>query len=88
MGDALRMLAPGGTLLLFCSPTTTSLDEVYRRELRVVGSRSAEPAQFEAAVSLLPAFSLPPLEILPLERFADGLGRYRSGAALKVAFVP
>ena len=82
------MLAPGGTLLLFCSPATTSLDDVYRRELRIVGSRSAEPAHFDAAVSLLPSLTLPPVEMLPLERFADGLERYRSGAALKVAFVP
>ncbi len=88
MDSALRMLAPGGTLLVFCSPATTSLDAVYRRELRIVGSRSAEPAQFDAAVSLLPLLSLPPVEVLPLERFTDGLERYRSGAALKVAFVP
>ncbi len=88
MESALRMLAPGGTLLVFCSPAATSLDEVYRRELSIVGSRSAEPAQFDAAVSLLPSLSLPPVEVLPLERFADGLERYRSGAALKVAFAP
>lgn len=88
MDSALRMLAPGGTLLLFCSPETAPLDDVYRRELRVVGSRSAEPAHFGAAVELLPSLALPPVEVLPLERFADGLERYRSGAALKVAFVP
>ncbi|HST16480.1 MAG TPA: alcohol dehydrogenase catalytic domain-containing protein [Gaiellaceae bacterium] len=85
---SLRMLAPGGTLLLFCSPATASLDHVYRRELQVVGSRSAEPAHFDAAVALLPSLALPPVEVLPLERFAEGLERYRSGAALKVAFVP
>ena len=66
----------------------TSLDAVYRRELRVVGSRSAAPAQFDAAIDSCPRSSLPPVEVLPLERFADGLERYRSGAALKVAFVP
>jgi L-iditol 2-dehydrogenase len=88
LADALGLLGPGGTLLLFCSPAATSLDDLYRRELRIVGSRSAEPAHFDDAVALLPSLSLPPVEVLPLERFADGLERYRAGAALKVAFAP
>ena len=86
--SAVQMLAPGGTLLVFCSPATTSLDDVYRGELQVVGSRSAVPEHFARRVPLLPSLSLPPVEVLPLERFAEGLERYRSGAALKVAFAP
>ncbi|HEX6761890.1 MAG TPA: alcohol dehydrogenase catalytic domain-containing protein [Gaiellaceae bacterium] len=86
--DALRHLAPGGTLLVFASPAPASLDAVYRRELRLVGSRSALPAHFAAAIELLPSLTLPPVDVLPLERFAEGVHRYRSGAALKVAFVP
>jgi hypothetical protein len=61
---------------------------VYRRELQVVGSRSALPEHFAAAIELLPVLTLPAVELLPLERFAEGVDRYRSGAALKVAFTP
>lgn len=85
---ALDTLAPGGTLLVFASPAPASLDALYRRELRVVGSRSATPEHFAAAVSLVPALTLPPVEVLPLERFAEGVERYRAGAVYKVAFTP
>jgi L-iditol 2-dehydrogenase len=85
---ALETLAPGGTLLVFASPAPAGLDSVYRRELQVVGSRSALPEHFAAAIELLPVLTLPAVELLPLERFAEGVDRYRSGAALKVAFTP
>ena len=85
---ALRHLAPGGTLLVFASPAPASLDAVYRSELRVVGSRSALPEHFTTAVELLPSLTLPPVDVLPLDHFAEGVERYRSGAALKVAFAP
>ena len=89
--DALRRLEPGGTLLLFSAPehdVPTSLDAIYRRELHVVGSRSATPAYFDAAIELLPALALPEVDVLPLERFRDGLDLYRRGDALKVVFAP
>ena len=86
--DALERLTPGGTLLLFASPSPASLDAVYRSELQVVGSRSALPEHFAAAIELLPSLALPPVEVLPLERFAEGVERYRTGASLKVAFAP
>jgi L-iditol 2-dehydrogenase len=85
---ALESLAPGGTLLVFASPAPAGLDAVYRRELHVVGSRSALPEHFAHAVALLPSLTLPPVDLLPLERFAEGVERYRSGASLKVAFTP
>ena len=85
---ALATLAPGGTLLVFASPAPAGLDAVYRRELRLVGSRSATPDRFAAAIALVPELELPPVDVLPLERFAEGVERYRSGASLKVAFVP
>jgi threonine dehydrogenase-like Zn-dependent dehydrogenase len=85
---ALATLAPGGTLLVFASPAPASLDAVYRSELHVVGSRSALPEHFGAAIELLPSLTLPPVDVLPLERFAEGVDRYRSGASLKVAFTP
>jgi threonine dehydrogenase-like Zn-dependent dehydrogenase len=91
MNDALRRLDPGGTLLLFAAPehdVATSLDAIYRRELHLVGSRSATPVYFHAAVELLPTLVLPVVTVLPLERFREGVDLYRSGAALKVVFTP
>jgi hypothetical protein len=40
------------------------------------------------AISLLPRLDLPEPTVLPLERFAEGLERYRGGEALKVVFTP
>jgi L-iditol 2-dehydrogenase len=89
--DALARLDPGGTLLVFAAPegvVPVSLDAVYRGELRVVGSRSATPAAFAAAIELLPSLDLPEVTTLPLERFAEGVELYRRGDALKVVFTP
>lgn len=91
INDALHRLAPGGTLLVFSAPAedvATSLEAVYRKELHVVGSRSAAPAHFAAAVELLPALVLPEVTVLPLERFVEGVELYRRGEALKVVFTP
>ena len=65
-----------------------TLDAVYRKELSIVGSRSASPASFAAAVELLPRLTLPPVTLLPLERFREGVELYRRGDVLKVAFTP
>jgi L-iditol 2-dehydrogenase len=91
LNDALARLEPGGTLVVFAAPdelVPTALDAVYRKELTLVGSRSGTPAFFRDAVELLPALLLPRPLVLPLERFAEGLAAYRSGAALKVVFTP
>ena len=85
---ALASLAPGGTLLVFADAGELNLDPVYRHELSVLGSRSATPRHMVAAVELLPALDLPTAEEFPIERFADGLARYRSGEAVKVVFRP
>ena len=61
---------------------------VYRRELAVVGSRSATPASMRDAAALLPELDLPRPTVLPLERFADGFELHRTGRALKVVFTP
>ncbi len=91
VNDALRRLDPGGTLLVFSAPEhdlPTSLAAIYRQELRVVGSRSATPAYFHAAIALLSALTLPEVTVLPLERFREGVDLYRRGEALKVVFAP
>ena len=91
VNDALLRLVLGGTLVVFAAPeheVPTNLDSVYRKELHVVGSRSATPAYFRDAVELLPALVLPEVTTMPLERFAEGVELYRRGDALKVVFVP
>lgn len=85
---ALAALAPGGTLLLFADAGPISSDQVYRRELTVLGSRSATPRHMAEAVALLPTLNLPAPTTLPLERIEDGLALVRDGAALKVVLVP
>jgi L-iditol 2-dehydrogenase len=88
---ALDRLSPGGTLLVFSAPdepVATSLSAVYRKELTVAGARSATLAHFHSAIDLLPSLVLPPVAVLPLEQFAEGLELYTSGAALKVVFRP
>jgi L-iditol 2-dehydrogenase len=91
LNDALARVEPGGTVLVFAAPTenvAVALETVYRRELHVVGSRSASPAQFETAAELLPTLVLPDVTALPLERFDEGVELYRRGDALKVVFTP
>jgi L-iditol 2-dehydrogenase len=91
-GRATAAVAPGGTVLVFADAGPLPLDDVYRRELHVVGSRSATPDHLRAAVGLLPELvtqcHLPEPTVLPLERFDEGLSLYRSGGALKVVFTP
>jgi len=91
INEALHRLEPGGTLLVFAAPeedVPTTLDAVYRKELLLVGSRSATPAYFRGAVDLLPRLVLPEVTTLPLDRFLEGVELYRRGEALKVVFTP
>jgi L-iditol 2-dehydrogenase len=81
-------VVPGGTILVFAGAGLVDLDEVYRRELTLVGSRSATPRHMADAAALLPELDLPAPTVLPLERFGEGLELYRGGGALKVVFVP
>jgi len=89
--SALPRVEAGGRVVVFAAPpepTPVPLDLVYRRELTLLGSRSATPAAFTAAIELLPRLALPPVTTLPLERFDEGVELYRRGEALKVAFAP
>ncbi|HZP73965.1 MAG TPA: alcohol dehydrogenase catalytic domain-containing protein [Gaiellaceae bacterium] len=91
IADALRLVEPGGTILVFAAApgeVPVSLETVYRRELTMLGSRSATPQAFDAAVALLPELELPAVTPLPLGRFEDGVRLYRSGETLKVVFTP
>ena len=85
---AIGAVVPGGTILVFADAGPIPAAEVYRRELTVLGSRSATPQAMEEAARLLPDLALPDPLVLPLERFAEGLDRYRAGRAYKVVFVP
>jgi L-iditol 2-dehydrogenase len=88
-GDvALAAVEPGGTVLLFADAGTLPAERVYRRELTVIGSRSASPGHMEQAVVLLPELDLPEPTVLPLERIADALALFREAAVLKVVLAP
>ncbi len=84
----LDAVAPGGTVLVFSPASPVDLDEVYRRELTLVGSRSATPKHMAEACGVIGKLELPEPTVLPLEQFDQGLELYRSGAALKVVFTP
>src|SRR5262249_14247269 len=74
---ALEAVVPGGTLLVFADAGQIPAAAVYRRELSVVGSRSASPSSMAIAVELLGELDVPEPTVLPLERFAEGLELYR-----------
>jgi L-iditol 2-dehydrogenase len=84
----LANIVSGGTVLVFSPAATVDLDEVYRRELTLTGSRSATPRHMHEAAVVLAEIEVPAPTVLPLERFDEGLDLYRSGAALKVVFTP
>jgi L-iditol 2-dehydrogenase len=86
--DALTAVEPGGTVLVFADPGPLDLGAAYRRELTILGSRSATPRHMEEAARLLPALDLPEPAIYSLAEFERGLDAYTSGQALKVVFTP
>ncbi len=85
---ALEAVEPGGVVLVFSDAGALGAESIYRRELTVIGSRSATPASMQAAVELLPRLDVPEPVVLPLERFAEGLDLFRRRNALKVVFTP
>jgi L-iditol 2-dehydrogenase len=85
---AAEALEPGGTLLLFADAGAVPAGPVYRRELTVLGSRSATPRHMEQAAVLLPELELPAPTRFPLDRFAEALELHRGGGAAKVVLVP
>ena len=85
---ALQAVVPGGTVLVFADAGAISAADVYRRELTIVGSRSATPRTMRDAVALLDELQVPEPVVLPLERFGDGLELFRARDVLKVVFTP
>jgi len=85
---ALDWVAPGGTIVVFADAGALPANEIYRRELTVVGRRSASPDAMRAAAAVLPELDLPEPTVLPLERFEEGLDLFRRRDAAKVVFVP
>ena len=84
----LSAVEPGGTVLVFADAGEIPAADVYRRELTVVGTRSAAPPYMPEAVALLHELEVPEPVVLPLERFAEGLELHRRRDALKVVFTP
>ncbi len=85
---AVGAVVPGGTVLVFADAGSLPLEAVYRRELTVLGSRSATPASMREAVTLLDDLDVDEPTLLPLERFLEGLDVYRRRDAAKVVFTP
>jgi L-iditol 2-dehydrogenase len=85
---ALGAIAPGGTVVVFADAGAIPAAEVYRRELTLIGMRSASPPAMAEAVALLHDLDVPEPAVLPLERFADGLELHRRRDALKVVLTP
>ncbi|MFN8222173.1 MAG: alcohol dehydrogenase catalytic domain-containing protein [Gaiellales bacterium] len=83
---ALEWARSGGTILVFADAGEIPAAPIYRRELTIVGVRSASPAVMRDALALLPHLELPEPVTLPLARFADGLELFRRRDALKVVF--
>lgn len=88
IATALDAVAPGGAVLLFADAGLVPADAVYRRELAVVGSRSATPRHMQAAVELLPELDLPPPTTFGLESVAEALAALRAGEIVKAVLVP
>jgi len=86
--SALDAVAAGGFVLAFADAGRLDAGEIYRRELTVVGSRSATPQTMRDAAQLLPLLPAPEPTVLPLERFAEGLELFTTRRALKVVFTP
>ena len=85
---ALEVVAPGGTVLVFADAGEIPAAAVYRRELTLLGARSATPAYMREALALLHDLDVPEPVVLPLERFAEGLELFLRRDTLKVVFTP
>lgn len=97
IADAFAALGPGGVLGLYAPPApgaALGLDghHLYRREIQVVPSYSAGPADMWAAHALIASGAIDPAPLvthrLPLEEAGRALELARSGEALKALVLP
>jgi L-iditol 2-dehydrogenase len=97
LADGFAAVAPGGVLCLYAPPgpgRALDLDglALYRREVDVVASYSAGPADMRAALALLSDGRVDPLPFvthrLPLEQTGRALELVRSGEAVKALVLP
>jgi L-iditol 2-dehydrogenase len=97
LADGFAAVAPGGMLCLYAPPgpgRALDLDglSLYRREVDVVASYSAGPADMLAAFELLASGAVDPLPFvthrLPLEETGRALELARTGEAVKVLVLP
>lgn len=97
IAQAADCVAPGGTLCLYAPPAPgTALgvegDALFRRELNVTASYAAGPRDMRAALELLRATRVDPLELvshrLALEDTGRALELVRAGEALKAVVMP
>ena len=84
----LDAVEPGGTVLVF-SPAAprrprARLPQRADADGLALGDAAAHASALAASARARPAGA----DVLPLERFAEGLELYRSGRALKVVFTP
>ena len=94
--DAFAELAPGGRLLLYATPGTAPLQldaaSLYDREVEVLASYSAGPADMRAALTLLESGAVDPTPLVThrvsLAETARALELARTGEALKALVVP
>jgi L-iditol 2-dehydrogenase len=97
LADAFAAVAPGGVLCLYAPPApgrTLDLDglSLYRREVDVVASYSAGPADMRAAYALLACGRVDPAPWITHRLGLDETGRAlelaRSGTAVKALVLP
>lgn len=92
---ALAALRPGGTAIVFAAeaqPAPVDLDRVYRNELQLAGVRSATPRTLRLALDAIASGRIAVADlvsdVLPLDRFHEGLERHARRRGLKVVFEP
>lgn len=94
--DGLGRVGPGGTFLQFgvadyAARVTIDPYRIYNKEITITGSMAVLHS-YERAAELFAAGILDPkvfiTDRLPLAAYADAIGRFRSGAGLKIQVLP
>jgi len=93
LAQALRVVGPGGTIVLvgMAGPTTVDLTPLWHREVALRGSYAYTPADFAAAAELVRARGLDRLvsALYPLDRYREAIDHAANAGrrgAVKIAF--